>query len=151
MGTLTGEKVSQIPFAFWKKIYSKRKEFAPIGSKFFPFRVDLFQKGVWCAVKQTGSHKSCLPCIKEGVGWAGEFPSVSNRFNQCLSLGLFRRRQIDENFSYFFQETAFDISCKLSPLAFFFLIFPGNKIWYHAISFQWKKTGFPLETICLKC
>ena len=25
---------------FWKRVYSKRKEFAPQGSKFFPFRVD---------------------------------------------------------------------------------------------------------------
>ena len=28
-----------------KWVYSKRKEFAPVGSKFFPFRVDLFQNG----------------------------------------------------------------------------------------------------------
>ena len=26
-------------------VYSERKEFAPIGNKFFPFRVDPFQKG----------------------------------------------------------------------------------------------------------
>ena len=33
-------------FAFLlKKVYSKRKEFAPTRSKFFPFREDLFQKG----------------------------------------------------------------------------------------------------------
>ena len=31
--------------AFWKEVYFKKKEFAPIGSKFFPFRVDPFQKG----------------------------------------------------------------------------------------------------------
>ena len=31
---------------FWKDVYSKRKEFAPQGSKFFPFRVDSFSKGV---------------------------------------------------------------------------------------------------------
>ena len=30
---------------FWKGIYSKSKEFAPIGSKFFPFRKDPFSKG----------------------------------------------------------------------------------------------------------
>ena len=28
---------------FWKRVYSKRIEFAPKGSKFFPFRVDPFQ------------------------------------------------------------------------------------------------------------
>ena len=40
-----------------KRVSSKRKEFAPLGSKFFPFRVDPFY-----ARKQTGSHKSGLPC-----------------------------------------------------------------------------------------
>ena len=29
----------------WKRVYSKRKEFAPMGSKFFPFRVDPFSEG----------------------------------------------------------------------------------------------------------
>ena len=47
---------------FWKRIYSKRKEIAPLGSNFFPFRVDPFSEGTWCAGKQTGSFKSCLPC-----------------------------------------------------------------------------------------
>ena len=30
------------PKAFWNGVYSKRIEFAPMGSKFFPFRVDPF-------------------------------------------------------------------------------------------------------------
>ena len=30
---------------FWKSVYSKWKEFAPTGSKLFPFRVDPFSKG----------------------------------------------------------------------------------------------------------
>ena len=34
----------------------KKKSF--VESKFFSFRVG----NVWCAGKQTGSHKSCLPC-----------------------------------------------------------------------------------------
>ena len=38
-------------FPFWNWFYSKRKEFAPVGSKFFPFRVDPFSKGAWCAGK----------------------------------------------------------------------------------------------------
>ena len=37
---------------FWKRVYSKRKEFAS------------FSEGAWCAGKQTGSPKSCLPCQK---------------------------------------------------------------------------------------
>ena len=30
---------------FWKRVYSKRKEFAPKGSKFFSFKVDSFPEG----------------------------------------------------------------------------------------------------------
>ena len=33
------------PNLFWKEVYSERKYFAPKGSKFFPVRVDPFQKG----------------------------------------------------------------------------------------------------------
>ena len=33
------------PNPFWKRVCSKRKEFAPKGSKFFPFRVDPFSEG----------------------------------------------------------------------------------------------------------
>ena len=39
----------------------KSKEFVPFVSKFFPFRVDPFQKMVSCAGKQN-SHKNCLSC-----------------------------------------------------------------------------------------
>ena len=31
-----------IPSSFWKGVYSNRKEFAPLGSKFFPLRVNPF-------------------------------------------------------------------------------------------------------------
>ena len=37
---MTSGLLSCTPCHFLKKIYSKRKEFAPLGSKFFPFRVD---------------------------------------------------------------------------------------------------------------
>ena len=54
-----------------ERFYSKRKEFAllwskfflfivdlaPLGSMFFPLRVDPLSEGIWCAGKQTGSHK----------------------------------------------------------------------------------------------
>ena len=49
---------------YQKGVYSIKKEFAPTGSKFFPYRADLISEGDWCAAKQTGSHKSCLPCEK---------------------------------------------------------------------------------------
>ena len=31
--------------SFLKGLYSERKEFAPLGSKFFPFRIDPFSEG----------------------------------------------------------------------------------------------------------
>ena len=44
--TLSGEATEWILFLrpIWKRAYSKRKEFAPFGSKFFPLRVGSFQK-----------------------------------------------------------------------------------------------------------
>ena len=48
--------------SFWKGVYSKRKEFAPHGNKFFPFRVDHISEWAWFAGKQSGSPKICLPC-----------------------------------------------------------------------------------------
>ena len=42
---------------FGKGIYSKRKEFAPLGRKFFPFTADPLSEGAWCAEKQTVNHK----------------------------------------------------------------------------------------------
>ena len=43
-----------------KRFYPKRKEFAPLGSKFFPFRVEPFSEADGCAGEQTGRHKHCL-------------------------------------------------------------------------------------------
>ena len=45
---------------FWKGVYSERKEFAPMGSKFFHFRVNPFSEG-----RQKQYWQSCLPwnCI----------------------------------------------------------------------------------------
>ena len=63
MDTLPGEvtPVKIILPPFWSGLYSKRKEFAPFGSKFFSFRVDPFSERDWYAGKQTGCHRSCLP------------------------------------------------------------------------------------------
>ena len=43
-----------------KGVYSKRKEFAPQRSKFFPYGVDFFSEGTLCTGKQTGSHMAIL-------------------------------------------------------------------------------------------
>ena len=42
------------------------KNLLPFGGKFFPFRVDPFSEGAWCAGIQTESYKSYLPCQKWG-------------------------------------------------------------------------------------
>ena len=47
-----------------KRSSLKEKNLLTLGTNSFPFRVDLFPKGVWCAKQQTGSYKSCLPCEK---------------------------------------------------------------------------------------
>ena len=52
-----GNSAKMILSPFWKGIYSTRKEY---GSKIFPFRVDPFSEGTWCAREQTGSLKDCL-------------------------------------------------------------------------------------------
>ena len=54
-----------------KGVYSKRKEFAPFGSKFFPFRVDPFQKGIG----MQGSKQE-LPKVVYLVKMAKSLPSV---------------------------------------------------------------------------
>ena len=51
-----------------EEVFSKRKEFAPSGSKFFPFRADSFPEGVWCAGKQKGSHLPDVSLVKRIVG-----------------------------------------------------------------------------------
>ena len=56
-----GGSVRIVFVSFWKGVSSKRKEFAPFGSKFFSLRVDPFSEGAWCAGKQTRNHKSCVP------------------------------------------------------------------------------------------
>ena len=49
----------------WSELYVKRKACAlPWGSKFFPYRVDLFSEGAWCVWKQRGLLQHCLPCDK---------------------------------------------------------------------------------------
>ena len=54
----------------WNGVNSEIKEFAPptpsqhtpLEQIYFYLRVDHFSEGIEYAVKQTGSHKNCLPC-----------------------------------------------------------------------------------------
>ena len=39
---------------------------APLDSRFFAFKEDLFSEGMWCAGNQSGSQNSCLPCKNNG-------------------------------------------------------------------------------------
>ena len=43
--TLSGKVTLSLFCTFLKGVYSKRYEFAPSGSKFFPFKVDPFSEG----------------------------------------------------------------------------------------------------------
>ena len=47
-----------------KGAFSKRKEFAPNGSKFFPFRVDSFSEWAWCAENQTEIITKVISLVK---------------------------------------------------------------------------------------
>ena len=61
--TLSREINVRIAFPFfWKRVYSERKECAPIRSKFFSFRVVCLSEGAWYTGKQTGSHNRCHTC-----------------------------------------------------------------------------------------
>ena len=64
-----GNSVKIILSPFLKGIYSKRKEFAPKWSKFFPFRVDPFSEGTFFAGVTLvfflgGNGKKHTKCIK---------------------------------------------------------------------------------------
>ena len=65
MDTLSGaENLSKLLSPFWKGIFSKRKEFAPNGSKFFPFRVDPFSEENWCIESKEEVKKRLLSLYK---------------------------------------------------------------------------------------
>ena len=70
------------PF-FGKGVYSKRKEFAPSGSKFFLLRVEPAPEKDQCAGMPTGSHKSCLSCKMED-----HLPSTSMRLKSHICVCL---------------------------------------------------------------
>ena len=49
---MEGNSVKDILPSFGKEVYSKRKEFAPSGGKFFSLRVYSFSEGDWCTGEQ---------------------------------------------------------------------------------------------------
>ena len=103
-----GRHLCQNCFAsFLKKVHSKRKEFAPSGSKFFRFRVDPFSEA-----KQTECHKSCLPCERNR---RIQSPEDVPGFSSYHSLRIFSRWQIYNIFLIFPHKKRSAISCKLSP------------------------------------
>ena len=62
--TLLNQKYTELNIIIWAEncyllnrglLY--KEEFAPSGSKFFPYRVDPFTEGDWFVRKQTGSSK----------------------------------------------------------------------------------------------
>ena len=73
------------PLPLWKRVYSKGKDFASLGSKFFPFRVDPFQKGLVCR-KAKGIPKRCLPLLKWPEIYQVQVPLIMLMlyFSDCL-------------------------------------------------------------------
>ena len=79
MDTLSGEVTLSKLFLppSWKEVYSKRKEFAPLGSTFFPFRVDHFSEGAY-EQKSKQEVTKIVSLVQKGVGGKGDanLPSV---------------------------------------------------------------------------
>ena len=61
-----GDNSVKIVFHLCNGIYTVRKEFAPSGSNFFPYREDTFIEGAKHAVKQVKSHKKYLSFSRNG-------------------------------------------------------------------------------------
>ena len=64
---LTSWLLSYTSLPFWKRVYSKRKEFIPLGSKFFPFRIDPFSEGGKINFDRVASHESVSVPLKDTV------------------------------------------------------------------------------------
>lgn len=60
-----GNSIRNVPASLINssQLYNKIKV-PPGRANSFPLRMDPFSKGLWCMDKQTGGHKSCLPCTK---------------------------------------------------------------------------------------
>ena len=95
-----------IPVPFWKGIYSKRKEFVPIVSKFFPFRIDPFSEGNKC------NSDSAVP-------W------------KCISFPLRQNqpKNVDITLLLASAINTFSLSLSLSLFFFFFFFFPHGAKW----------------------
>ena len=80
--------------AFCKEVYSKRKEFAPTGSKFFPFRVNHF----WSEVKNNSTEiclKSVLIPLKILIQYVLLFFKFKNLSRQTLLIINFCPKYFD--------------------------------------------------------
>ena len=93
---------------FWKGVYYRRKVFAPIGSNFFPFRINRFSEMVHGKTNEKSQKLSPLYTMAENL------PSVSPLTFSTLGKRFSRRHFIF--FIYF--------------IYFFFLFFPENRFWY---------------------
>ena len=60
-----------------KEVYYKRKEFAPTGSKFFPFKVDPFQRALVCK-----KAKQEVTRVVSLIKMAENLPSILSRLNR---------------------------------------------------------------------
>ena len=69
------------------------------GENLLPKGVDPFLEGTWCAWKQAGSHKSCLPCTK----WQKVYQYCINPVKQVTKCRL----RNAELFKYLFRDWRF--------------------------------------------
>ena len=62
-----GATLSKLFYSRLKRgLFLKHRICSQRESKYYPFRIDPFLDGAWCAWKQTGNHKSCPPCKNGG-------------------------------------------------------------------------------------
>ena len=72
-------------FTSRKEDYFKRKEFAPKGSKFFSFKVDLFTKR---GVGKEQEVRICIHCKRNGIKSTRYIPSPKFNTKFCLLCGI---------------------------------------------------------------
>ena len=80
-GVATLSKLVRLPFE--KGVYSKRKEFAPSGSKFLPFRVDQFFK--WGLVRRKGKLFRVDQFFQMGFGAQKRKQGVTKSYLPCIN------------------------------------------------------------------
>ena len=95
-----------------KGAYPKRKEFAPTGSKFFPFRVDPFSERVLC-IQETKQEAIKVVSLANDVGKSTEcIQPPLNKWHNTGKIVKKKRVKYTTNDTYHSSATAAYIHCK---------------------------------------